>query len=745
MMQEDSLFSEVDNHWDLSKLYEQVEYVKRQQTGQKQLTVVEKACLRGLLCGYSPEQIAGYFLEEPYGLIINLIWRLHRSIQTMTGREPQEIESYQDIPNWLEAAGYRNKHKIGITRIQLTRIQHESELQSCSPTKEQSISSPGMFYPLEEQTEQLLQGGNNGFSASSSSAENTVEYASKTSIYPKLPGTGIQPQPKILPEHTGLNRVEEEQKSKVLPPETKKPAYTSSEQTTALTIAEPRHIQSSIVPSPHKSLPVVAEDNFLPPISRWTRLGGLFIAGCVGVAIALAAFTPYNVTVRAQAKVRPAGGLKIVEAETEGTIIDIRAGGNQVVKKGEVIAVIDNSRLATRRSQLDSNIQQANLQMTQIQAQITSQNHRIWAETDRMNRAIASAQSQLNLRRREYQDRKITTTAQVTEAQANLGLAQEELHQAQTELTSAQASFRSAEAALTSAISRRNRYQEIAASGALSQNQLEEAQLEVEQRRQDVVAQQAAIERQQREIARRKQAVAAAQARVRNVQASLNPSNAEVAIATENIAQEQANGQANLATLRREKEALIQQGIEIQKQLERYTSELKQIEKDLQQTTIKASADGVLFQLTLNNPGQTVLPGEEIARIAPMNTSLSIAALVPAQEIGNLETGQLAQIKVSACPYPDYGVLQGVVSDIAPDAIAIQSNDSTASNTTQAASQAFGSAFYQVTIQPESLTLGKPNNQCSLQLGMEGVADITTKEETVLKFMLRKARLLTDM
>ena len=53
--------------------------------------------------------------------------------------------------------------------------------------------------------------------------------------------------------------------------------------------------------------------------------------------------------------------------------------------------------------------------------------------------------------------------------------------------------------------------------------------------------------------------------------------------------------------------------------------------------------------------------------------------------------------------------------------------------------------FYEVTIEPEYLSLGKDNNQCTLQLGMEGRADIITREETVLKFLLRKARLLTDL
>lgn len=43
-----------------------------------------------------------------------------------------------------------------------------------------------------------------------------------------------------------------------------------------------------------------------------------------------------------------------------------------------------------------------------------------------------------------------------------------------------------------------------------------------------------------------------------------------------------------------------------------------------------------------------------------------------------------------------------------------------------------------------SRTFGKANNQCSLQLGMEGRLYIVTEKESVLKVLLRKARLLVD-
>jgi hypothetical protein len=63
------------------------------------------------------------------------------------------------------------------------------------------------------------------------------------------------------------------------------------------------------------------------------------VKGAEGQRIALAAFTPYNVTVKAQTIIRPAGGIKIVEAETQGTIVDIPV--KVLTKTGEISIIIN--------------------------------------------------------------------------------------------------------------------------------------------------------------------------------------------------------------------------------------------------------------------------------------------------------------------------------------------------------------------------------------------------------------------
>ncbi|MBD1879882.1 HlyD family efflux transporter periplasmic adaptor subunit [Coleofasciculus sp. FACHB-T130] len=424
----------------------------------------------------------------------------------------------------------------------------------------------------------------------------------------------------------------------------------------------------------------VSSDEFLPPISRWTTLGGLFLVGTFGVAVMLAAYTQYNITVKAAAVVRPIGELRIVQASTEGTIESISVKENQVVKQGDAIAILDNSQLQTKKSQLQGNIQNNQLQLSQIAAQISALDSQQKAEWNLMNRNIAVSQADLGRNQRDYQEKEIITKAEVQEAQASVDLARAQM----------------------------NQYQQLANTGAIAQLQIKE----------------------------KEEAFKAAQARLQRAKAMLNPSAAPVVIANERIAQERATGESTLATLNKERKTLIQRQIEIQNQLNSDTRELKQIGMELQKSVIRAPASGTILKLELRNASQVVRAAEPIAQIAPSNTPLIVKARVAAQDIGKVAVGQKVQMRVSAYPYPDYGTLSGKVSAIAPDAIAPENNNANAPAVPPS---------YEVTIQPEKINLIKGDRPYPIQPGMEIAAEIISREETVLTFILRKARLLTDL
>lgn len=158
---------------------------------------------------------------------------------------------------------------------------------------------------------------------------------------------------------------------------------------------------------------------------------------------------------------------------------------------------------------------------------------------------------------------------------------------------------------------------------------------------------------------------------------------------------------------------------------------------------VLAPEAGTILQLNLRNPGQVVRPGEPIAQIAPSNAPLVVKARVAPEDIGKVRTciaqnvldcaeGKV-QLRFSAYPYPDYGTLKAAVRAIAADAITPQSSPAGAA-----------AAYYEVAIQPERPFLVKGDRSYPIQPGMEVTADIISKEETVLTFILRKARLLAN-
>ncbi|MGD1714345.1 HlyD family secretion protein [Dapis sp. BLCC M172] len=343
-------------------------------------------------------------------------------------------------------------------------------------------------------------------------------------------------------------------------------------------------------------------DEFLPPMSRWNKIAGMFLVGTFGAAIALMSVIKYNPTVRTEAIARPTGDVRIVQALTEGKVDSIEVNENQTVKMGDAIARIDESTLSRQKNKLQEKIKQCNIELEQINQQLSALEVQI----------IATARPQT------FQQLQSPT----------------------------------------------------AANNKIDESSIESAILELSQSL-PTVAQQFAKDRRD----------------------------------------------------------LIVKRTELIKELTAGNRELEQINIKLDNSVISAPANGTILKLSLRNPGQTVASGAAIAQIVPSNTPLVFKARVTAADIARVKVDQPVQIRVSAYPFPDYGILKGTVSSISPDAIA---------------PEVLQEAYYEVTITPEQPYLIKGDRQYQIKPGMEGRADIIYSHETVLTFVLRKVRLLTD-
>ncbi|HCQ23104.1 MAG: HlyD family secretion protein [Aphanizomenon sp.] len=481
-----------------------------------------------------------------------------------------------------------------------------------------------------------------------------------------------------------------------------------------------------------EDLHILEANEFLPHIGKWIHIGGGVMIGMFVVAISLSSVLYYNVTVKVPATIRPLGELRLVESAITGTVKKIAVKENQIVNKGEVIAYLDDSQFQSQKKQLQNTIQQSKLQLLQIDAQINEINTQIIAQTNLNERTILAARAELTGTKRNYQDQQIKTGTEMTQAKITINLAKNQLERLQKEKVLI-ASLQEAEAALKLAISQRDRLQNIVTSGAISQNLMEEKE-------QAVTSAQAKLE-QAKSNARnlqeeKEQAVKLAQINLQKAKIGINPSNANVTVALERINQEKARGDGNLAALKKERELLIQQRLELQKQQIRTGQELQQLENELNKSVIRSPTKGTLMQLKLRNSGQVVQVSEALAQIAPVDAPLIIKAHVSAKDIDKIKIGQAVQMQVSSCPYPDYGTLKGTVKTIAPDVIATTQNNYIIS-TPQLAT-------YEINIDPQNLFLGKGDRLCYLKSGMEGRADIISQQETVMQFILRKSKLITN-
>jgi hypothetical protein len=98
-------FPQAANQWDLETLYTDLASAKG-----KRLTPTEKLHLRGLLCGYSPAEIADRLGKNTKGVETDLCCTLYKYVKSLVGKVGEKMESWRSITNWLEEAGYK-QHK----------------------------------------------------------------------------------------------------------------------------------------------------------------------------------------------------------------------------------------------------------------------------------------------------------------------------------------------------------------------------------------------------------------------------------------------------------------------------------------------------------------------------------------------------------------------------------------------------------------------------------------------------------
>lgn len=183
------------------------------------------------------------------------------------------------------------------------------------------------------------------------------------------------------------------------------------------------------------------------------------------------------------------------------------------------------------------------------------------------------------------------------------------------------------------------------------------------------------------------------------------------------IAQQREQREATIAGFVRQiREALVQ----AEQQLVQLQQEGVKLRSRSDLLELRAPVDGTVQQLAVHTEGGVVTEAQPLLVIVPANERLEIDAMVENKDIGFINKGQAAEVKVEAFPFTRYGILHGKVVNVSLDAIADEKRG----------------LLYQTRVLLDQTSIGVEGKQVPLVPGMAVTVEIKTGRRRVIDYFL---------
>ena len=158
--------------------------------------------------------------------------------------------------------------------------------------------------------------------------------------------------------------------------------------------------------------------------------------------------------------------------------------------------------------------------------------------------------------------------------------------------------------------------------------------------------------------------------------------------------------------------------------------------------TLTSPVDGTVQQLAVHTEGGVVTPAQILMSIVPADSKLEIEAMIPNRDIGFVNVGQEAEIKVDTFTFTRYGLIYGHVLSISQDSIAREnpSNKVNAGKRTSGESETSEPAgqelVYSARIALDQTKMRIEDRLVNLAPGMAVTAEIKTGSRHVIGYLL---------
>jgi hemolysin D len=144
---------------------------------------------------------------------------------------------------------------------------------------------------------------------------------------------------------------------------------------------------------------------------------------------------------------------------------------------------------------------------------------------------------------------------------------------------------------------------------------------------------------------------------------------------------------------------------------------------------LKAPQAGIVKDVATTSRGAVVQPGMVLLTLVPKGEQLLAEVQVKNEDVGFVQAGQAVRVKVAAYPFQKYGLIEGRIQTLAPDAQASTNNPG------QTAPQGY-KAIVALDHQFIESPTGDASQRKSLESGMQVAAEIHQGRRTIMEYLL---------
>jgi hemolysin D len=170
--------------------------------------------------------------------------------------------------------------------------------------------------------------------------------------------------------------------------------------------------------------------------------------------------------------------------------------------------------------------------------------------------------------------------------------------------------------------------------------------------------------------------------------------------------------------------------------------EYQKLQQDLAKQThrsnlleLKAPQAGIVKDLATHTVGMVVSTGTVLLTIVPENEPLLAEVFIRNDDVGFVHPHQKVKLKLAAYPFQKYGLLDGQVLQIWPDATDPSNASEPNSHSTQTPSDKEPTGF-KALVELEHQRLESSGEFLTLVAGMQVIAEIREGRRTVLQYLL---------